>query len=485
MVSPAGIITTAAGDGNEGYALSGFGYSGDGGPATRAEVWAPRDLATDGLDNLYIAAAVPGCCGIAVRRVSLLNGIITTVAADSTFTGGIAVTQAGTLYVASWEVNLIYAFSPSGSLPGFSVVAPTAVAVDPGGNLYAVDEYGIDAVSSTGLTTLLAGGGSCGCLGDGGPAINAQFNAAGIAFDSAGNLYIADSENQRIRKVSSATGIITTIAGTGGPVISSVVSGASFQPGLVSNSWITILGTNLSSTTDTWANATVNGTLPTSLAGVSVDVNGQPAYIGYVSPNQINAVSPNFDFGLSPLPIASTISVTVTAPAGTSGVFSLPLQIYSPDYGVVYETLQPAFFLWPGGYAVATRQDFSWAVKNGTFAGTTTAPAKPSDVVILWGTGFGPTSPAAPAGVQVPPGTTYNTANPVTVTVGGKTAIVYGAALSPGYAGLYQIAFQIPPSLSNGDYPVIATINAAQFQFGGWIATPVSSLATVLITVQQ
>jgi len=223
--------------------------------------------------------------------------------------------------------------------------------------------------------------------------------------------------------------------------------------------------------------------LPTSLDGVSVNVmGGLLAYVEYVSPNQINAVSPNFDFGLSPL--ANSADVTVTAPSGTSNVFSMPLQIYSQDYGVVFETLQPAFFLWPGGYAVATRQDFSWAVKNGTFPGTITVPAKPGDVIILWGTGFGPTSPAAPVGVEVPPGPTYNAASPVTVTVGGTTAVVYGVALSPGYASLYQVAIQIPLSLADGDYPVIAAINA-QFWLGRWIATPVSSPATVLITVQQ
>ena len=198
------------------------GYLGDGGPATSAELWYPGDLAIDGSGNLYIAA-VPGCCGIVVRMVSLANGIITTVAGGGleipgSPQGSIAVTQTGTLYIAAYEVNVIsVTFPPGGVFPvcggapcglQFYLPFPTAVAVDRAGNLYAQDEYGIYAVSLNG-----AGGGSCGCLGDGGPAVNAQLNAAGIAFDSAGNLYIADSENQRIRKVSSATGIITTIAG--------------------------------------------------------------------------------------------------------------------------------------------------------------------------------------------------------------------------------------------------------------------------------
>lgn len=132
----------------------------------------------------------------------------------------------------------------------------------------------------------------------------------------------------------------------------------------------------------------------------------------------------------------------------------------------------PAFFQW-GQYAVATHQDYSLAAKNGTFAGTTTVPAAPGDLIILWGTGFGPTSPAAPAGMETPSATTYNTASVVTVTIGTTSATVSGAALAPGYAGLYQIAIQIPAGLANGDCPVVAIISG------------VSSPATTLITVQQ
>jgi uncharacterized protein (TIGR03437 family) len=238
------------------------------------------------------------------------------------------------------------------------------------------------------------------------------------------------------------------IASTGG-----VLNGASFQPGISPGSWITISGTNLSSTTDTWNNSIVNGALPTTLDGVSVMVGGEAAYIEYISATQINAVAPNVPAG--------TVPVTVTTAIGTSQAVMAQLSAE-----------QPAFFQW-GTYAVATRQNFSLAVKNGTFAGTTTVPAKPGDVIILWGTGFGPTSPSVPAGVETPSTTTYNTATAVSVTVGGKPATVYGAALAPSYAGLYQIAIQIPASLTNGDYPVVATINGAQ------------SPSTTMITVQQ
>jgi uncharacterized protein (TIGR03437 family) len=134
--------------------------------------------------------------------------------------------------------------------------------------------------------------------------------------------------------------------------------------------------------------------------------------------------------------------------------------------------VQPAFFQW-GGYAVATRTDYSPAVKNGTISGAVTVPAKPGDTIILWGTGFGPTAPTAPAGVAVPAGTVYNTANAVAVAIGATAATVYGSALTSGDAGLYQVAIQIPTTLADGDYPVVATVAGVQSPSG------------TLITVQK
>ncbi len=253
------------------------------------------------------------------------------------------------------------------------------------------------------------------------------------------------------------TATATVSPGTAGPSPSiasnGIVNGASFQPGIVPNSWFTIQGTNLSPVTDTWANSIVNGQLPTKLDGVSVSVGGKPAYIYYISSGQINALAPDVGTG--------SIQVTVTTPSGTSTAVATNSQ-----------TASPAFFLWANQYAVATRQDYSWAVKNGTFPGATTTPAKPGDVLILWGTGFGPTSPAAPVGVQVPATTTY-LVNNVTVTIGNLPATVYGTALAPGFAGLYQVAIQVPSNAPDGDLPVVASVNG------------VSSPTGVTLTVQH
>lgn len=237
------------------------------------------------------------------------------------------------------------------------------------------------------------------------------------------------------------------------PIISLVQNGASFQNGFALNAWMTIKGANLSSVTDTWDKAIVNGQLPTTLDGVSVSVGGQPAYVYFVSAGQINVVAPNVAPG--------KVNVTVTNGPATS-----------PPFASTSQTYMPAFFLWNNTYAVATRQDFSLAAKNGTFPGTTSVAARPGDVIILWGTGFGPTTPAAPVGAQVPV-SAFPTASAVTVTVGNLSATVYGAALAPGFAALFQVAIQIPSSLADGDYPVVATVGGS------------SSPATTMISVQH
>ncbi|MGP0073755.1 MAG: SBBP repeat-containing protein [Bryobacteraceae bacterium] len=239
------------------------------------------------------------------------------------------------------------------------------------------------------------------------------------------------------------------------PAISTngVVNGASFQPGIVPNSWATILGRNLASQPANWDNAIINGQLPTLLGGVRVTIGGQNAYLNYVSPTQINLIVPNVGAG--------TFPVVVTNSAGTIA----PVDVVSNVAG-------PAFFPWPDNQVVATRQDFTYAAKNGTL-GATTVPAAPGEVIILWATGFGPTTPAAPVGVVTPSNQTYSTSTLPTVSIDNIPATVYGAALAPGFAGLYQVAIQVPTSLGDGDWPIQATIAGVQSPSG------------TILTVQQ
>ena len=294
----------------------------------------------------------------------------------------------------------------------------------------------------------------------------AQIFNSGVDVDSQGNIYVAGYTARTALPVTPGAFQTANAGGDDGfiakiqvlsppPAINpgGVVSSASFQGLIAPNSLMSVFGTNLSSTTDNWTNFVVNGALPTSLDNVSVSVGGQPAYISYVSPGLINAVVPNVGPG--------NVSVTVTNSSGTS----------APVTAVV-GTFAPAFLQW-GSYAVATRTDYSFAVKNGTFPNVPTVPAKPGDTIILWGTGFGPTTPAAPPGFVTPSNTTYYSVSPVTVTVGGAAVTVFGAALTPEDAGVYQVAIQIPTGLADGDYAVIAAVSGSL------------SSSTTLITVQN
>ncbi len=249
---------------------------------------------------------------------------------------------------------------------------------------------------------------------------------------------------------------LTPAVTAGVPAISQagVVNGASYKPGIAAGSWMSILGTNLSKTgARTWrGDEIVKGALPTQLDGVSVTVNGRLAFIQYISDTQINAQAPS-DAGMGAASVVVTVNGVSSAAASTQILAS-----------------SPAFFLWSGKYAVATRQDYSYIGPATLFPGATT-PAKPGAVVILWGTGFGPTTPGVTAGVQVS-GAAYLT-NAPSVTVGGFSAQVVGAALAPGAAGLYQIAIVLPDSLPDGDLEVLT------------IADGVQSPAGVYITIQK
>ena len=238
-VAPDGTITTVAGNG-----LS--GRPGDGGPATNAVLGVPDGVAVDSAGNFYIAEEDH----MRIRKVTP-DGTIITVAGNGTVgysgDGGpatqaqlgdpaaVAVDAAGNLYIADTDNSVIRKVTPGGTIttiagrggsgysgdegPATSALLnnPWGVAADPAGNLYIADTGNnrIRKVALDGTITTLAGNGWLGYSGDGGPAVNAAFHYPyGVAVDTAGNVYVADSGNSAIRKIA-PSGIITTVAGTG------------------------------------------------------------------------------------------------------------------------------------------------------------------------------------------------------------------------------------------------------------------------------
>ena len=203
-VSPQGIISTLAGSGTA-------GLSGDGGPATNARLYAPYGVAADRAGNLFIADVANG----RVRRVSP-DGTITSVEGTDGFgyVYDVAVDELGNLFFGTtpgFDSNNIRKVTSDGTVS--SVASGYATAADSAGNLYFASGARVLRLGPDGSATTVAGNGSRGFSGDGGPATDAQLMPTAVAVDGAGNLFIGDYTN-RIRKVS-ADGIITTIAGNG------------------------------------------------------------------------------------------------------------------------------------------------------------------------------------------------------------------------------------------------------------------------------
>ncbi|HEV3511650.1 MAG TPA: hypothetical protein VGS05_08080 [Candidatus Sulfotelmatobacter sp.] len=230
-VDTTGKITTVVGTGIS-------GYSGDGGLATTAQLWFPQAVIVDSSGNLFIADQGNNV----IREVAAGSGIITTFSADLNFGGGLgfmAFDSSGSLYVADagacvvWKLDSAGAATAVAGIPfscgynGDHIPATTAflnspwgIAFDPAGNLYISDSanYRVRKVNAAGTITTFAGNGtvcatSTSACGDGGSPTSAQFNYTLGLVASGGAVYIVDEGDVRIRKV--AAGIISTYAGTG------------------------------------------------------------------------------------------------------------------------------------------------------------------------------------------------------------------------------------------------------------------------------
>ena len=525
-----GVITTVAGNGFD-------GFTGDGGPATAAPM-VPSAGAVDAAGNLYIA---DGKYHI-IRRVGA-DGAITRVAGSlergnlgagvpglaAQFDGitGMATDRSGNLYIADSNNNLVRRLDSQGILslfagngqPGslgdgdLAILArssPRKVAVDPLGNVYIAEPESnrVRRVTPQGIIQPFAGSGTRGNGGDGGQALFASFNQpSDVAVDNQGNVYIADTGNHRIRRVN-PLGILEPFAGRGnagfngdggfandallnnpqsvtadslgnvyiadtnnnrvrrvtcefpdlglGPRLTGIVNAANFQPVIAPNSFVTITGESLTTQTLTWDSAIgSDGRLPTELGGVRVRINGRPAYVYFVSPTQVNVLTP-------PETATGTLPVEVTTARGLN---ILPVEV---------RTAAPAFFSQVRAgrtYPVAVfANETTLVAEPGSIPGADTRAARPGDFLVLYATGLGLTSPEAPAGQVLT--TTYPLANPnFRVTIGGVPAPVQFTGLV--FAGVYQINIRVPAGLTaSGDLPIVIDL-------GGNVTSPANAVLSV------
>jgi uncharacterized protein (TIGR03437 family) len=460
-IDPSGIITTIAGTGVQ-------GYSGDGGPAASAMLGRPVALALDGAGNLYYVDSVDQC----VRRINAA-GIISTVAGNGVgaFSGdgglavsasldfplGIALDSAGNIYVADANNNRIRRFSPGGIITtvagganeGFSgdgglavnasINIPSDVAVDGAGNMYIADAGNnrVRMVDPAGVITTIAGIANNGFSGDGGSPTLAMLNHPwSVTVSSSGTLYLGDMANFRVRE------IVPAASGGNPPAISAngIVNGSSFAIGLAvaPGSLAAIFGTDFASST------TVAGTvpLPTILGKTSVTFNGIPAPLFFVSATQINAQVP---FTIPP----GTTTVEVTYAGKSSAVQTIDMGAFSPGIFVLDQVGTAAIFD---------------AVTFATITGH--SPAHAGEAVAIYATGLGPVLPAGVSGAAAPDAQTPTNTKPI-VTIGGIPGKILYSGLAPTLVSIYQIDVTVPAGLSAGNQLV-------QIDIGGVLSNAVN-----------
>jgi uncharacterized protein (TIGR03437 family) len=462
--SHTGVISTVAGSGN---ALN------DGGQATSAMLAGPTGVAIDSADNLYIADTG----NLRVRKVAATTGVITTFAGS-----GITNTacSSGSSLAACYGGD-------GGPATGAQLYLPLSLAVDALNNLYVVDGWKVRKVDArTGLISTAAGSDNFGYSGDSGPATAATlYKPNGVAVDHEGNIFVADwIAASVVRRVDAATGIISTIAGTGpggsptegalavttqlggptgvsvdnrngtvyvfdtrlarvfalspvqtaSPVVTAVANAASNVTGPVApGEIVTIYGSGLGPASLV-SGIVSNGILGTQLASTQVFFNGIPAPIIYTWSTAISAIVPYEVSGPS-------ADVTIAYQGTTSSAVSVPV---APS--------APGIFVWEG-------QDEALVLNQDGSINSPDTPAPVGSVVTLYATGEGQTSPAGVDG-QVNTTPAPQPVLPVAVTIGGQTVKPQYAGGVPGeVAGVIKIDVQVPVGTQpGGAVPLIAQV---------------------------
>jgi uncharacterized protein (TIGR03437 family) len=433
-----GVITTMAGTGSA-------QYGGDSGPGTVATLNTPAGLAVDSSGNLYIADTG----NHAVRKLTI-DGTISTVAGNGThgFAGdggspagalldspsAVAVDRDGNLFVADAGNHRIRRISPDSSL-GPAVIStvpdanaalwhtPAGVAVDAGGNLYISDQddQRVFRVEPNGRVTTIAGTGSAGFSGDFGAALETMLSGPqGLAVDASGSIYICDTGNNRIRKLT-ASAVAPPPASSTSVVNAASLTAASVAPGEI----VSLMGNGIGPQQPVQADLS-SGLAPLQLGGAQVLFNGIPAPLLYVGPNQVNAQTP---YGIAGV---STVQIEIIGQGVTRAKTSAAVSASSP---AIFAIANGA------GQAAALNED-----------GTLNSPSNPAargSIVTLFATGDGVRTPPAVDGAAAPwpaPAPVL----PVEVRIGDYVADIAYAGAAPGLIGVLQINARVPSGYAPG-----------------------------------
>lgn len=276
----------------------------------------------------------------------------------------------------------------------------------------------------------------------GGRLVKIDYGTAGVVsytYDAAGNLI----GRQLLPPAST---------GTNGPVITAVINAEGGAQTIAPNTWVEINGTNLSPAGDSrpWGAADfTNGVLPTQLDSVSVTVNGKSAFVYYISPTQINILTP-------PDPMQGAVYVQVTNGSAISAAFTAQAQ-----------SISPSFFVFNGGYVCAVHANGSLIGPTTLYPGLST-PAAPGETIVLFGNGFGSTSTPVTSASLSQGGSLP--ALPVIKIGGTQATAIFAGLISPG---LYQFNVVVPTTTQNGDSAIAASYGGSTTQSG------------LLITVQH
>ena len=402
-ITPGGTITTIAGNGAGTPAAGAF--SGDGGPAISASLNNPTAVAVDGAGIVYIADQF----NQRIRKVAL-DGTITTIAGNGSagFSGD------------------------GGSATAASLNYPGGLKVDSVGNIYFNDDanYRTRIFTAGGTISTIAGTGTQGFSGDGGPATAASLNGNfGVALDLSGNLFIADSMNNRIREIYSAVpGFTPSISVAGFTNAASFISGGS--PGAIA----TLFGVHLTRNL-TGLVLSPSVPLPASLAGTTITVDGKTAPI-------YNAVNINGKEQIS-------FQVPVDATTGSEVPVVLNNGFATATVQVILDAVQPGIFTIDGTQAAATHLDFSLI--------TAAHPAAPGETITVYATGLGAVSPGVSTGDAASSTVLSNTVAKYTATVAALNAPILFSGLAPGFVALGQVDLTLPSSAPSGSQDLVLT----------------------------